>query len=64
MNWFENALKHVKLSKNEFFAIYNLSDAERAEEEQRLYDYEPTKYGDYMHLLIAYKKCLKEEENK
>lgn len=64
MNYFEEVLKHVKMSKEDFFKIYNLPAAERAEEEERLYEEEPTKYGDYMHLLIAYHKTLKEKDAK
>ena len=62
MNYFEEVLEYVKMSKEDFFKIYNLPAVERAEEEERLYEEEPTKYGDYMHLLIAYHKVLKETE--
>lgn len=62
MNYFEDVLKYVHMTREEFFKIYHLPDNERAEEEQRLYEYEPTKYGDYMHLLIAYNQLLKAEK--
>ena len=62
MNYFEYVLKQVKMSKEEFFSIYNLSDTARVEEEERLYNNDLNKYGDYMHILIAYNKHLKEKE--
>lgn len=61
MSYFKEVLKHVRMTKEEFFKIYNLPKGERAEEEKRLYEYEPTKYGDYMHLVIAYNQSLKEQ---
>ena len=67
MNWieyFEHVLANVRMTREEFFQIYNLPDDERAKEEERLYEEETNKYGDYMHLLIAYKGYLKEEGKK
>ena len=62
LEYFEHVLAHVKMTKEEFFQIYNLPAEERAKKEERLYEDEPSKYGDYMHLLIAYNKVLQERK--
>lgn len=60
MSYFDRILEFVDMTKEEFLEIYNLNDYEREVKIEELRQNDYNKYGDYIHLQIAYHKLLKE----
>lgn len=60
MSYFDRVLDFVDMTKEEFFDIYNLPDYERWKKIHELEQNDYNKYGDYIHLQIAYHKLLKD----
>lgn len=60
-NYFENSLKHNKITKDEFLSIYEMSDEEREKALDKM-EKRGIKRVHFIHLLIAYHNTYPEKK--